>query len=213
MFTSPPRSRPLSRLGLLFAAGTLAVGACSSSGASNPTSSEPDRVISVPTTTSTTPTTSGTDSDPEDPVTSETTPEDTEAAVREVHTRFMTELFARDEREVGPEAILILAEELTTGRVLARLRDSAADQLESGERTAGAGYESNITRVEVADDSAVVLDCSRDLSIGYSASGEPLNDPDPTFTFRETWLVRLQGSWLIEEFIVGGDIPCVPPVS
>ena len=55
-----------------------------------------------------------------------------ETAIRAVHTRFMTELFDRDERIDGPEAWLPLVEELTTGPVLARLRESTAARVENG---------------------------------------------------------------------------------
>lgn len=201
--SSPPRPWRRHRLGLALAVGALGAAACTSSSASEPSTTDTSMTITVPSTRSTT-------SEPEEPTTSETTLEDVEAAVREVHTRFMTELFDRDERIVGPEAILVLAEELTTGRVLARLQDSVTSKAESGERTVSPGFESNIVGVTLDGDTAVTLDCSRDQAERFSADGELLVESEAHFTYTETWLVFENGKWLVEEFIVGGDLPCDP---
>ena len=106
----------------------------------------------------TTPTTAGTTTTTA-PTTTRLSPKEIEAAVRAVHTRFMTELFNRDERIDGPEVILALAEELTSGQQLARIREYVARHVESGERVAGPGFDSNIIEVLVDGDHASVLDC------------------------------------------------------
>ncbi|MEM9891866.1 MAG: hypothetical protein AAF962_13455 [Actinomycetota bacterium] len=154
----------------------------------------------------TTPTTAGR---PEEPTTSETE-EDVEAAVRAAHTFFMVDFFARDEREQGVEPFLDLANEILTGPVLARTEESGMARIASGERISSPGYDSNIEIVEIDGDSAKVLDCSRDLAVLYSSAGEPLNTLVDEFMYRETWLVRADGRWLVEELFTGGDLACDP---
>ncbi len=102
---------------------------------------------------------------------SSTTVED---AIRAAHTRVMTELFARDERVAGPEAMLPLAEQLTADPLLRRIKDAVAQRASSGERAVSPGYESHIIKVTMLDGStAKVLDCSKDLSEGYRIGWHP----------------------------------------
>jgi hypothetical protein len=133
-----------------------------------------------------------------------------EAAVRLVHTRFMTELFARDERVTGPEVILPLAEELTTGRQLKRIQESVDRDLASGDRTSSPGYESHIVSVEVKGDKASVVDCSKDRSEGYSSAGQLTIPADDFFKFRGAELLEIDGKWFVEDFLTGGDNRCNP---
>jgi hypothetical protein len=132
-----------------------------------------------------------------------------EALVAQVHTRVFTEVFAGDDRVDDPESRLPLAEELTTGVLLERLREVAAEDLASGERSVG-GYESNIARVVVTGDSATVLDCSRDAAEGYSSSGELTIPADDFFKFRQSVLVLIDGAWFVEGVYTGGDERCDP---
>ncbi|MEL7158530.1 MAG: hypothetical protein AAFN30_18305 [Actinomycetota bacterium] len=122
----------------------------------------------------------------------------------------MVDFFNRDELADGPEASLELAREVATGRALARIEDSVLMRIENGERLVSPGYESNIHAIEIAEDSAKVLDCSLDTGVGYSSDGTQLGEVDTQYFYRETWLVLENGQWLVEEFLVGGDIECEP---
>ena len=136
-----------------------------------------------------------------------------EAAVRQVHTRFMTELFTIDARVVGPEARLPLAEELTTGRQLKRIRESVVNDLDSGERLVGPGFDSHIVLVVITGDKAEVVDCSQGRGEGYSADGQLLVPADDFYKLRWTELVLIDGTWFVEDFLTGGDNRCDPSVA
>ncbi|MCP4224867.1 MAG: hypothetical protein GY773_16140, partial [Actinomycetia bacterium] len=84
-----------------------------------------------------------------------------EDAVRDVHTRVMTEVFAIDERVEGHEAFPAAARELTTGPLLRRIEEKAALRAAADEFSAGSAYDSNIVSVEVLGDRATVVDCSQ----------------------------------------------------
>jgi len=136
-----------------------------------------------------------------------------EEAIRAAHTRVMTELFARDERVTGPEAILPLAEELTTGPLLRRIQDGVKQRVESGERSVGPGYDSHIVRVTILNDTtARVLDCSLGRGERYSAEGAQLVPADGHYKLRETEMVFVNGVWLANDLITGGDERCEPEV-
>ena len=132
-----------------------------------------------------------------------------ETAVRTAHTRFMA-LFDRDERIDGPEAWLPLVEELTTGPQLTRMKEGTAKRVNSGERIAGSGYDSNIVDVQIDNDRASVLDCSQDRGERYSPDGELLSGASDDWIFRETILVNIDAEWLVEDFIIGEEQPCDP---
>jgi hypothetical protein len=184
------------------AVGILAA-ACSSGAGDVVTTgtTRPVTVATPPTTTSTTVAVS-------DPTTSTTLSD--EEAVRLVHTRFMTELFARDERIDGPEVVLPLAEELTTGAQLARIQENVQERIETGERVVSQGYESHIIDVLIEGERASVLDCSRDQGELFSAEGDVLLVAPDQFMTRETRLIHLDGQWLIDEFVTGGSEACDP---
>ena len=122
----------------------------------------------------------------------------------------MTELFNRDERVDGPEVVLPLTDELTTGAQLARIREDIARELASGERLVGPGYDSNIIDVLIEGDHASVLDCSRDNGELYSAEGELITPAATIFKTRETRLVRVDDVWLVEDFVSGRGVECDP---
>ncbi|MEZ5408575.1 MAG: hypothetical protein R2761_11150 [Acidimicrobiales bacterium] len=199
--SNPIRNRiPTLAAALILA--SAGVAACSSSGGST---SDGTTDSAAPTTEAVAPTTSTSTTDAP---TSSTTVED---AIRAAHTRVMTELFARDERVTGPEAILPLAEELTTGPLLRRIQDDVIESSQSGERTAGPGYESHIVRVTMlAQDKARVVDCSLGRGERYAADGTLLIAADDHYKLRESAMVLVDGRWLASDIFSGGDEQCEP---
>lgn len=167
-------------------------------------STEDSTATTVDTSTTTTSTTTTT--------TSTVATVDPEEAVREVHTRFMTEFFARDERETSPTERLALAAELTTGPQLARSTETIEALAESGEYNVSPGYDSNIVEIEVNGEQATVLDCSQDRGERFSADGELVSPAEDIFRIRETTLVLVDGTWFVKDFFTGGGIECDPDV-
>ena len=165
------------------------------------TTSESSTTINSHTTTSA-PTTTTTE-----PTTTTTSVED---AVRDVHTRVMTEMFAVDELAVGHEALPAAARDLTTGPLLRRLEESAVTSKEAGEFFVGPGYTSNIISIEIDGDHAAVVDCSQDLGEIRNADGDVVVPADDFFKLRQTNLVLIDGRWLVEELYAGGDERCDP---
>ncbi len=134
-----------------------------------------------------------------------------EEAIRAAHTRVMTEMYSRDERVDGPEAMLALAEELTTGPLLNRIKDSVAERVASGERSVSPGFDSHIVRVTLLSTThAQVLDCSQDRGERYSPDGVLLVAADDFHKFRTSDLVLVEGRWLANEIYAGGDERCDP---
>lgn len=133
------------------------------------------------------------------------------AEVRAVHTRVMTELFARDERVDDATAMLDLAAELTTGPLLADINEGVNRRLLSGYKAVGEGYESHIVSVELTSDTtATVLDCSRDTRAFYDANGSLLVPADAGFKLRTSQLVLVDGRWLESELISSRAKRCDP---
>ncbi len=121
----------------------------------------------------------------------------------------MTELFDRDERIDGEgDRILELAAELTTGPLLARFQSDTPQRIAAGELIVGPGYLSNIRTIGVVGDVANIVDCSQDRTEGHDAAGELTIAADDFFKLRSTHLVRIDGSWFVEEFFTGGDDRC-----
>ncbi|MCP4960326.1 MAG: hypothetical protein GY925_13790 [Actinomycetia bacterium] len=133
-----------------------------------------------------------------------------EDAVRDVHTRFMTELFDIDERVEGHEAVPTAARDLTTGPLLRRIEELGAEKAEADEYAVGPGYASNIVSVDIAGDQAAVVDCSQGRGERFAANGDLLVPADDFFKLRETSLVLIDGIWLVEEFFTGGEEFCDP---
>jgi len=126
----------------------------------------------------------------------------------------MTELFDRDERidEEG-DRIVQLAEELTTGALLARIKADTPERIADGQLIVGPGYLSKIVAIEVSEDVANVVDCSQDRTEGYDDEGKLTIAADDFFKIRSTRLVRVDGTWFVSEFFTGGDDRCDPNVS
>jgi hypothetical protein len=123
----------------------------------------------------------------------------------------MTELFARDERVTGPESILPLAEQLTTGALLQRIKEDLAERQRSGVFGVSPGYDSHIVKVTMVDaTNARVLDCSQDRGEGYSTDGKLLVPADDFYKLRESELTLVDGRWLAREIKTGGDERCEP---
>lgn len=199
-------SHPIrSRLPAFAVALTLASlgAACSSSNATSDTTaasaSSPttEAVATVPTPTSTTSV----------PATNSTTVED---AIRAAHTRFITELMRWKGTPEDDRERLALAEQWTTGAQLQRMKEAVAGRVSSGEYIVG-GYESSIVSVDVEGPaSARVVDCSKDLGVLYSKDGRVVIPADDFYKFRETRLELVDGAWLVNDFITGGDAKCDP---
>jgi len=192
-------------VGLLFGlvgcggSGGDGVGLDGLSSTSSSVSSSSSTTVVVTSTTSTTVST-----------TTETLYDEVEAAVREVHTRVMTEMFNVDERVNDPLDGLALIEELTTGGQYRRSTEARQRRAESGEALVGPGYVSNIVKVEIDGETASVLDCSQGLGELYSSTGELLIPADDFFKFRTTKLVVVNGVWKVTDIITGGDNRCNP---
>lgn len=123
----------------------------------------------------------------------------------------MTEMFAGDERVLGPAMILPLAEQLTTDPLLQRIKDDIAKKEQTGERDVGPGYESHIVQVSILDAShAQVLDCSKDQGQRLSASGQVLVRGDDFYKYRQTTLSMANGRWLVSDIYTGGSERCTP---
>ena len=133
-----------------------------------------------------------------------------EDAVRDIHGQFMFDLFARDELKDGPEVILLLAEQLTTGHELARLQEGVAQRLEDDERVLSAGYDSNVISLTVDGDAAAVVDCSQDRAFVYKTSGALISDLDDAWNLRQTTLAKIDGVWHVEQFDHEGGDACDP---
>jgi len=170
-------------------------------GVSSSTSSS----ISTTTTAVVTSTTSTTAS-----TTTEPLHDEVEAAVREAHTRFMTEMFTIDERVTDPLDRLPIIEELSTGVQYRRSSEAARRRSETGEAIVAPGYVSNIAEVEIYGTTASVMDCSQGLAELYSPVGELLIPADDFFKFRTTELVLVDGVWKVSDFFAGGDDRCDP---
>jgi len=191
-------------LGVLFAA--TALGACSESVDDATTSTSSVTTTSIATTTiATLPPTITT------PAPTTATTEDPETAIREIHTRFMVDLYTIDERVDPIEEHLALAEELTSGVQLQRLIDGANSRVERGIAMVFEGYDSNIIGLTIDDQVAYVEDCSRDASKGYSrATGELVVPADDFFKIRTTEIQQSDGIWKVSNFFAGGDQRCNP---
>lgn len=177
--------------------------ACSSADAPSDTtaasSASPttDAVATVPTPTSTTSV----------PSTDTTTVED---AIRAAHTRFITELMRWKGTPEDDRERLVLAEQWTTGAQLQRMKEATSGRVSSGEYIIG-GYESSIVSVEVeGPTSARVVDCSKDLGVLYSKDGQVVIPADDFYKLRETHLQLIDGAWLVNDFITGGEARCDP---
>lgn len=132
--------------------------------------------------------------------------------IEEVHTRVMTELFARDERSADAAGnFRRTANEVAT----AGFRDdllSALDQRQlDREFVVSTGYDSNIEAVEVLPDGRVqVCDCSRDNSRLLNEGGSELAVAGNDWTLRWTILSDRGDGWFVEEYRAGGVEPCDP---
>lgn len=163
-------------------------------------------------TTASTTTSSSTTAQPTTTETTEPTSTtlDDETAIRQLHTYFMTEVFARDERSFDPDAWLTEVEQLSTGRLEARILQNTAKRQDEGRYIVSPGYDSNIVEVRINGESASVLDCGMGLARLIDANGTVLVPEDDFFKFREAIYEVEDGHWVIEEIATGGDTRCEP---
>jgi DNA-binding protein Fis len=187
---------------LLTAAIITITAACSGATEQTATPTSETSTTTESTTTTTAPTTTTTE-----PTTTTTTVED---AVREAHTRYMTELNSFDSRIDGYESYLIEAREVITGPLLRRVEENYAARAAANEFVVGSGYESNIVSVEIDGDRATVLDCSKDTGRLYDGDGNLLASSSDTFNFRRTLLVMIDDKWLVEELYSPSEETCDP---
>lgn len=187
----------------------LAVAGCGGSGESAESTSPTSASASTESTTTTSTTEPTTTTSTTEATTSTTSAED---AVREVHTRFMTELYRLDAREEGYEGMLALARELTVDPQLTRLEEFVASLEAQGQLGVGPGYDSNVVSVQFREDGteAVVTDCSQGRLEGWSEDGELLVPADDFWKIRRTHLVLRNGQWFIENYFTGGEERCDP---
>ena len=136
--------------------------------------------------------------------------DEVEQAVREAHTRYMVDLYVRDDRVTGPEARLELAEELTVDPQLTRIKEVSAANRAAGILIVGPGYDSNIVSVEIDGATAVVSDCSQDRSVAYDVDGNLTIPMDDFYKIRMTNLVLVGGVWKVELFLARGEERCDP---
>lgn len=198
--SNPIRSR-IPAFAVAFTLASMGAACSSSSGTADTTA--PSTAASPTTEAVATTTTATTDA-----ATSSTTVED---AIRAAHTRVMTEVFKRDERIDGPEAMLPLAEELTTGPLLRRISDGVAERSTSGERAFSPGFDSHIVKVTILSAThAQVVDCSQDRGERYSADGALLVGADDFYKLRTSDMVLENGRWVASDVFAGGDERCEP---
>lgn len=132
-----------------------------------------------------------------------------EDEVLAVHLRFMTEFFARDERDFTAEELSARAAEVAVEPLLTRIVERTTERAQEGSYEISPGYESKVVEVEVDSDTATVLDCSLDLGVLYDAAGDVLIDADQEHRLRRTVLTLTETGWFVSEFFTGGD-PCTP---
>ena len=132
--------------------------------------------------------------------------------IKDVHTRFMTELFARDERDPASiERYLALAQELTADAQLEQIVEALDNRQARNERIISDGIVSNIGDIEVSEGGLVeVFDCSKPTGARLLDDGTAVPALDQ-FEWRATYL-RLQpdGVWRVVAFDAQIDQPCSP---
>ena len=132
-----------------------------------------------------------------------------EDEVLAVHLRFMTEFFARDERDFTTEELSARAAEVAVEPLLTRILERTAERAQDGSYEISPGYESNVVEIEVDNDTATVLDCSLGRGVLYDAAGEVLIDADHEHRLRRAVLTHTETGWFVSDFFTGGD-PCTP---
>lgn len=132
-----------------------------------------------------------------------------EEEVLEVHRRYMTEFFARDERTLTLEERNSRLAAITVDPLLARGLERGAEREAEGSYAVSPGYESNVVEVQVDGETAFVLDCSLDRGVLYDSAGEVLEPPDEEYRLRRTAFVLTDRGWFVSDFFTGGDV-CTP---
>lgn len=193
----------LYRIAALAALALVAV-ACGSNGdnARPPETLDPPAATTISATSA--PATSSSTTPPES-----TTTLSAEEEVLEVHRRYMTEFFARDERTLTLEERNSRLAAITVDPLLARGLQRGAEREAEGSYAVSPGYESNVVEVQVDGETAFVLDCSLDRGVLYDAAGEVLEPPDEEYRLRRTAFVLTDRGWFVSDFFTGGDV-CTP---
>ena len=132
-----------------------------------------------------------------------------EEEVLEVHRRFMTEYFNRDESTLTLEESNSRIAAIAVDPLLARTLQRNAEREAEGSYGVNPGYESNVVEVEVDGDTAFVLDCSLGRGVLYSADGEVLIPADEDHRLRRTEFTLTADGWFVSDFFTGGDV-CTP---
>ena len=132
--------------------------------------------------------------------------------IRELHTRFMTELLARDERTAeGVDRFRERSQELTAGTQLDVMLQRLDARQARGEFIDSPGYLSYPERASALDGNVVrVFDCSADRAVLYGADGEVISESEGLFERRSTDIAMVDGLWRVVLFITDWDEPCEP---
>ncbi len=168
-----------------------------------------DEITVDPTTTSGSTTTTASTTTTTESTTTESTPTtlDDEAAIRELHTRFMTEMWNEnesydDERE--------RSRQLAVDPILTRALETFDSYEATGKRLENPNYVSNIVEIAIEADRARVVDCSLDPGVLYDADGNVLVPGDDFYKLRESEMRKIDGQWFVVDLYVGGDQQCEP---
>ena len=127
----------------------------------------------------------------------------------EVHQRFMTEYFDRDESTLTIQERNSRIAAIAVDPLLARTLQRSAERDAEGSYGISPGYDSNVVEVQVDGDTAFVLDCSLDRGALYDADGEVLIPADEEHRLRRTVFALTGGGWFVSDFFTGGDV-CTP---
>jgi hypothetical protein len=166
--------------------------------------------IDSTTTESTTSTASTTTTEPS---TTESTPTtlDDEAAIRGLHEYFLTEVVARDERDVTFEQQVELLETVAVDPLLTRAIEARSGHYERGEYAVTPPGDSNVVDIQIEGDRATVIDCFLDSGVLYAADGVVLVPADLSHEIIEVRYEFRNGRWFLSDFL-GGDEQCEPDV-
>jgi hypothetical protein len=138
-----------------------------------------------------------------------TTTVSAEQQVLDVHRRFMTDYFARDESSLTVEERNARVAAVAVDPLLTRVQQRTAERQRDGSYEISPGYDSNVVEAQVDGTAAFVVDCSLDRGVLYDANGDVLIGADEEHRIRRTQLVLTEDGWFVSDFFTGGD-PCTP---
>lgn len=194
----------LVRLLVVLVSAALLVASCSSDNGEASTPETLTAAVETGSSSTAAPTTSSTTE-----ADSTTTTISVEDEVLEVHRRFMTEFFDRDEQTLTIQERGSRIAAIAVDPLLARTLQRGAERDAEGSYEISPGYDSNVVEVEVDGETAFVLDCSLDRGVLYDADGEVLIPADEEHRIRRTVFTLTGSGWFVSDFFTGGDV-CTP---